>query len=60
MALTAKERAAKWRAKQRGNPETHEAYKQKERERNKKIKKEGQFKCAADMSTREHRNTSRQ
>ena len=59
MALTAKERVARWRAKQRENPETHEAYRQKERERNKKRKKEGQFKCAADMSVRELRNTRR-
>lgn len=45
MALAAKERMARWRAKKRETREAHEAYKEKERQRNNNRRKEGQFKC---------------
>ena len=55
MALTAKERMAKWRAKQRENPEAHQEYKQRERERNHRRRDKGEFKSVSQMTPREHR-----
>lgn len=55
MGLTAKERMANWRRRQRENTEVHEHYKQKERERNQKRKVEGKLRSINDMQPREQR-----
>lgn len=60
MALTAGERSALWRKRQREDPGKHEDYKRKERERYKRRKDLGQLKSVKDMSNREHRKTKRQ
>ncbi|KAH3892607.1 hypothetical protein DPMN_016728 [Dreissena polymorpha] len=55
MAMSAKERMARWRAKQRADRASHELYKQRERERNQQRKETGQFKSVENMTPREKR-----
>ena len=59
MALTAKERMAKYRQRIRDDPVAHEQYKAKERERNQRRRENGQFKTVKDMTKREHRATKK-
>ncbi|KAH3875687.1 hypothetical protein DPMN_038961 [Dreissena polymorpha] len=55
MAMSAKERMARWRAKQRAERASNELYKQRERERNQRRKETGQFKSVENMTPREKR-----
>ena len=55
MGLSAKERMARWREKQRADPDAHARNKQRERERNQKRREEGKIKTIGDMSDREKR-----
>ncbi|KAH3786071.1 hypothetical protein DPMN_164172 [Dreissena polymorpha] len=55
MAMSAKERMARWRAKHRADRASNELYKQRERERNQQRKETGQFKSVENMTPREKR-----
>jgi len=59
MGMSAKERMAKWRERQRADAEKYENYKIKERERYNDKKRRGVVKAVSDMSTREARKVRR-
>lgn len=55
MALSAKERARRWKERQKKDPEKHQKYLQAEEERYELRKKSGKLKNVSQMTEREKR-----
>ena len=60
MALTSAERSRRWRERQKQDPEKHQKYPQKEKQRYQERKKVGKLKNVEDLSEREKRAVRKQ
>lgn len=56
MALTAKERARRWRERQKNDPEKHQRYLENEKERYRSRKNSGKLKCISELTERQKRS----